>query len=158
MPAVSASPAEAKLVLAAAWQPQMIFSVVWFGLAILAGIRGVLSNRDDLLLESLICGSLGIGFFAWFRGFKLELNDSHLVYRAPLVSKKAIAVSRIQRVLAQRIVFGSKLKSFGYQNIVVESKDRDSASLVINARVFPEEAAKTLLNELGKRGVSVTLT
>ncbi len=60
--------------------------------------------------------------------------------------------------MTQRIVLGSKLKSFGYQNIVVESKDGDSASLVINARVFPGEAAIALVNELEKRGVSVTLT
>jgi hypothetical protein len=145
MPAVGPSPAEAKLVLTAAWQPQVISSVMLFGLAILGA---------DLLSVSLIFGSLGVGFLAWFRAFKLELNDSHLTYHAPLVRKKVISVNRIRRVIAQRVT----IESFGYQTIVVESKDGDSASFVINAQVLPKKETIALFNELGKRGVSVNLT
>ena len=83
---------------------------------------------------------------AWFRSFALETDGDSLLYSAPLVRRIKISLVEIRRVEFRRIEVGSKMRSAGYQTIVVELKPKSASSVVLNARVFPQEELKLFFN------------
>ncbi len=142
-------------VLKAAWQPQIIFSLILGGIGALLLINGLVSHRTDWLQGSAIFGVLWAAFIAWFRGFALELTAEDLWYSAPLARRVRMPLASIQGVHYRRIVVGPKWRSTGFQTVVVELAGNPASKVVVNARVFPEGGLKQLFDEVGSRGIPV---
>ncbi len=148
-------------VLKAAWQPQIIFSVILGGIGSLLLINGLLSHRSDWLQGAAIFGLLWVAFIAWFQGFALELTKEDLWYSVPL-SRRArrarrarMPLASIQGIHYRRIVVGPKWRSTGFQTVVVELGGSPKSKVVVNARVFPEDGLKQLF-EVASRGIPVS--
>lgn len=143
-------------VLRAAWQPQIIFSVILGGIGGLLLINGLLSHRVDWLHGAAIFGLLWAAFIAWFRGFALELTEEDLWYSAPLSRKARIPLASIQGIHYRRIVLGPKWRTTGFQTVVVELAGNSKSKVVLNARVFPADGLKQLFDEIASRGIPVS--
>lgn len=143
-------------VLKAAWQPQVIFSVMLGGIGVLLLVNGLLSHRSDWLQGSAIFGFLWAAFIAWFRGFALELTKEDLWYSAPLSRTARMPLASIQGVHYRRIEVGSKWRSSGLQTVVVELGGGQTSTVVVNARVFPPDGLRQLFDEVAARGIPVT--
>jgi hypothetical protein len=142
-------------VLKAAWQPQIIFSVILGGIGALLLINGLLSHRADWLQGAAIFGLLCAAFIAWFHGFALELTREDLWYSVPLSRKVRMPLASIQGIHYRRIVVGPKWRSAGFQTVVVELAGNPKSKVVVNARVFPEDGLKQLFDAIASRGVPV---
>jgi hypothetical protein len=143
-------------VLKAAWQPQIIFSVMLGGIGGLLLINGLLSHRADWLQGAAIFGFLWAAFIAWFRGFALELTGEDLWYSVPLTRRARMPLASIQSIHYRRIVLGPKWRSTGFQTVVVEMAGNPKSKVVLNARVFPKDGLKQLFDEIASRGIPVT--
>jgi uncharacterized protein (UPF0332 family) len=71
--------------------------------------------------------------------------------------RKLIEVQNINKVYTKCVELSSRVRSTGYQALVVESRSDSASSLLINARVFLDSDTKALLKELERRGVSVSI-
>ncbi len=143
-------------VLKAAWQPQIIFSVILGGIGALLLINGLLSHRADWLQGAAIFGLLWAAFIAWFHGFALELTGEDLWYSVPLSRRVRMPLASIQGIHYRRIVVGPKWRSAGFQTVVVELAGNPKSKVVVNARVFPEDGLKQLFDAIASRGVPVS--
>ncbi len=153
---VAAPDLKGRQVLKAAWQPQVIFSVMLGGIAGLLLLTGLLSQRTDWLQGSVIFGLLWAAVIAWFRSFALELTGEDLWYRAPLSRRVRMPLASIKGVHYRRITLGPKWRSAGYQTVVVELAGRPTSKVLLNARVFPEGGLKQIFDEVASRGVQVS--
>jgi hypothetical protein len=144
-----------RYVVVAAWQPQVIFSVMFGGLGALLLVSGLLRHRVDWLLGAAIFGMLWAGFIAWFRGFKLELTEEDLWYTAPLSRRKRLPLTTIQGAHFRRVVVGPRLRSTGFQAVVIDLAGPPKSAVVVNARVFPDHGLKQLFDALAARGIPV---
>lgn len=143
-------------VLKAAWQPQIIFSVMLGGIGALLLVNGLLSHRADWLQGAAIFGFLWAGFIAWFRGFALELTKENLWYSVPLSRRVRMPLASIRGIHYRRIVLGPKWRSTGFQTVVVELAGNPKSEVVLNARVFPENGLKQLFDQIASRGIPVS--
>jgi hypothetical protein len=139
----------------AAWQPQVIFSVMVGGVGALLLVNGLVSHRADWLEGAAIFGMLWAGIIAWFRGFTLKLDGDILLYKAPLSPSIRVKVTSIQSIRCRRIEVTRRLHSAGLQTVVIEVLESRKLSVVVNARVFPEDQLKTLLEKVASRGVTI---
>lgn len=144
-----------RYILRAAWQPQVIFSVMLGGGALVVAAKGIYMHRTDLLHLAAILGCGWAAYIAWFRSFALEVDENSLTYSALFARRKTIPLTDIRSINFRRIALGSKLRSTGYQSIIIELKGDSASSVVMNARVFPEEGLKTIFNNLASRGIPV---
>jgi hypothetical protein len=142
--------------LRAAWQPQIIFSVMLGGMAGLLLINGLLSHRADWLHGAAIFGLLWAAFIAWFQGFALELTGEDLWYSVLLSRRVRMPLASIQSIHYRRIVVGPRWRSTGFQTVVVELAGNPKSEVMVNARVFPEVGLKQLFDEIASRGIPVT--
>lgn len=142
-------------VLKAAWQPQIIFSVILGGIGTLLLVNGLLNHRADWLQGAAIFGLLWAAFIVWFRGFTLELTGNELRYSAPLSRRVRLPLASIQGIHYRRIAVGPKWRSAGYQTVVIDLAGNATSKVVVNARVFPEDGLKSLFDEVASRGIPV---
>jgi hypothetical protein len=156
MPQIAATDKNGRRIVKAAWQPQIIFSVMLGGMAGLLMVRGLLSHRADWLQGAAVFGLLWAGFIAWFRTFALELAGEDLRYRAGLSRQIRIPLARIRSVHYRRITVGM-WRSAGYQAVVIQVAGSPKSDVVVNARVFPEGELTQLFDEVASRGVHVNL-
>ena len=139
----------------AAWQPQIIFSVMLGSIGGLLLVNGLLNHRADWLQGAAIWGLLWVAIIAWFRGFALELTEEELWYSAPLSRRVRLPLASIRGIHYRRIVVGPKWRSAGYQTVVIELAGHATSKVVVNARVFPEDGLKQLFDEIASRGIRV---
>lgn len=152
---MNAAIANDRQILRAAWQPQVIFSVIWGGVVLAAAMKGLSSHRTDLLYGATICGCCWAAYIAWFRSFALETDGDSLLYSAPLARRIKLSLAEIRSIEFRRIEVGSKWRSAGYQTITVELKAKSESSVVLNARIFPSEGLQLFFNNLASRGIPV---
>ena len=147
---------EGRHVLKAAWQPQVIFSLMLGGIGCLLLVNGLLNYRSDWLQGGVIFWFLWAAFVAWFRGFALELTKEDLWYRAPLSRTARMPLASIRGVHYGRIEVGSRWRSSGLQTVVVELGGGGTSKVVVNARVFPADGLRQILDDVASRGIPVT--
>jgi len=138
-----------------AWQPRLIFTVLWWGLGFTALYKGLVEHSQDLLWAAGFCGVMWVAFIAWLSAFRLEIVDNVLIYTSPLVRKKSLLVTSIKSATMRRISVGPKFRSSGYQTLVLVPSDAPKREITINARVFPPEKLAAFLDILANRGVAV---
>lgn len=145
-------------VVKAAWQPRVIFSVIWCSVGLLALYKGLVGHRQDLVWGSGICGLMWIAYMAWFSAFRLEIWENVVVYRSPLARTRSLPITGIKSATTRRLTVGSKIRSSGNQTLVLLPSDHSEHSIVVNARVFPPKRLAAFLDILATRGVAVRRT
>lgn len=118
-------------------------------------VKGIVNHRSDWLKGAAIFGLLWTAFIAWFKGFSLELTGEDLWYSVPLSRRVRIPLASIKGIHYRRIVLGPKWRSAGFQTVVVELDGKPTSTVVLNARVFPVDGLKQLVDEITARGIPV---
>jgi hypothetical protein len=91
--------------------------------------------------------SFAIGFIVWTRGFYLEINNTHLIYRDGMYKKKIISLNSITSIERGSVRFQNTGKMLGIPCIIVRHTE---GAFDINTAMFKPGLLKLLNSEIAQ--------